>query len=137
MTPRFLFDENLSPRIARALNELSPYDVVSVVDHPELGRGSDDVEEIIRVCADDRWDLVLNDWQIRRKAHQRAAVLDSDIGAFWVYLGKDKEPTFWRQARMFTERWPHVQRYALDNDPPFSAMIHWRNKGIEDLRRSG
>lgn len=136
MTPRFLFDENLSPRIARALNELSPYDVASVVDHPELGRESDDVKEIIRVCNHEGWDLVLNDWQIRQKEHQRAALLESDLGAFWVYLGKNEEPRFWRQARMFVDRWPRVERYALDHDPPFSAMIHWRERGIEDLRRS-
>lgn len=137
MSPKFLVDENISFRIARALDNLSRrFRVCAVRDHPKLDREADDVPEIIEVCQDEGWILVLNDWKIREKPHEKAALLDSEIGAFFVYLGKKKEPTYWKQARIFVDRWPLVEQHALDHDPPFSAMIHWRNRGIEDLRRS-
>lgn len=134
--PSFLVDENISFRIARALDALSRFDVLSVVDHERLGRESDDVEDIIEVCQDEDHLLVLNDWKIRQKSHEKAALLESEIGAFFAYLGKKQQPKFWKQARIFVERWRLVEEYALNNRTPFSAMIHWRKKTIEDLRRS-
>jgi predicted nuclease of predicted toxin-antitoxin system len=46
--PRFLLDENLSWRVAKAL-ALCEYDVTHVVSEPDLGPGTPD-EDIIRWC---------------------------------------------------------------------------------------
>lgn len=133
MTPKFLFDENLSFRIARALNALSRREVLSVVDHSRLGRGSDDVEDIIQVCSEEGWDLVLNDWEIRKKPHEKEALLEGRIGVFFVFLGKGTAPSYWSQAKLFVDRWPLVEDYALEHSPPYAAMIHRGHRQIETL----
>lgn len=135
MSPRFLFDENLSFRVARALNALSRFEVSSVKDHPRLERGDDEVPDILNVCQDEGWDFVLNDLKIQEKPQEREALLDSQIGTFFVRWVKKSPPGFWLRAKTLVDRWPMVEEYALNHDPPFSAVVYQYKREIATLRR--
>lgn len=74
----FLFDENISPAIVRALKELGK-PVVYLTDI--LPRGTDDAA-IFQKLGELGWFLVTQNPNIRRKKHEREALKQAGIGAF-------------------------------------------------------
>lgn len=133
MSFRFVVDEQLPPSLARAFNHLSDREINHVVDLSDegLGRGTPDAE-IIEFCADRDTRLVTNDWSIRRRPHEKVVYQDAGIGAFFFYLGSSKSPRFWEIVRIFSLRWPEVEKYAMANAPPFTAMVH-KTRGLSTL----
>lgn len=113
------------------MDELTDHNVVHVVDHPDLGRGSPDTENIA-FCAGEDHRLVTNDWQIRQRPHEKAALHELQVGAYFFYLGKSKSPDFWKIVRIFTKYWLEVEGHAQRNDPPFTMRVH-KTRGISTL----
>ena len=77
----FLFDENISPAIVRALKELGK-PVAYVTD--VLPRGTDDLT-IFRKLGELEWILVTQDQNIKRKKHEREAMKQAMLGALHFY----------------------------------------------------
>jgi predicted nuclease of predicted toxin-antitoxin system len=79
----FLFDENISPAIVRALKELGkPVAYITEI----LPRGTDDVT-IFHKLGELGWILVTQDQNIKRKRHEREAMKQAGVGAF-IFTGR-------------------------------------------------
>jgi predicted nuclease of predicted toxin-antitoxin system len=110
----FLFDENMPPRVAAALQALGTCEARHVVDH--LPRGTPD-EQVFEFAAARGWVLVTQDIRIRRNPHQRAALLQAGIGAF-ILTGRGGRSV--EQMMIFLlERFPHILEAAAATRPPF------------------
>jgi len=79
----FLFDENISPAIVRALRELGK-PVAYITDI--LPRGTADLT-IFQKLGELGWILVTQDQNIKRKKHERAAMKQAALGAF-IFTGR-------------------------------------------------
>lgn len=110
----FLFDENMPPRVAAALQALGTCEARHVVDH--LPRGTSD-EEVFAFAAAQGWLLVTQDARIRRNPHQRAALLQAGIGAF-ILTGRGARSV--EQMMIFLlERFPAIHEAATATIPPY------------------
>ncbi len=76
--PCFFLDENLSRRIAKALTALG-HRAEHLLDH--LPQGTPDTEYFPFV-AEKGWFVLTQDQRIRKRPHERKALLDAEIGAF-------------------------------------------------------
>lgn len=73
------FDENMPPRVADALRALGTVEAWHLTQH--LPRGTPD-EEVFAFLAGKDWLLVTQDERIRKRPHQRQALLAAGVGAF-------------------------------------------------------
>lgn len=110
----FLFDENMPPRVAAALQALGTCEARHILDH--LPRGTPD-ERIFAFAAEHEWLLVTQDVRIRRNPHQRAALMQAGIGAF-ILTGRTGRSV--EQMMIFLlERFPAIVRAAAESRPPY------------------
>lgn len=102
---RFFLDENLSPKIARALDALgsdSYGDVHHLVDKFPLG--TPDAKWLAALATEGDWCVISGDQGITRNAHERQAWIDAHLTAFFL----DKS---WRSLRLWDQAWKLVQRW--------------------------
>lgn len=119
----FLFDENMPPRVAAALQALGTCEARHVVDH--LPRGTPD-ERVFEFAAAQGWLLVTQDIRIRRNPHQRAALWQSGIGAF-ILTGRGSRSV--EQMMIFLlERFPEILTTAAATAPPYIWGVPDRGK---------
>jgi hypothetical protein len=130
---RFIFDNNLSPRLAKALNALREQDGDSVAHLRERGLDSVPDEEYIRQLAqEDDWTVVTCDIAISRKPHQVQAWLDS--GLIFVILKKGWiSLDFWKKAWKLIKLWREIRsavarcRQGSGITVPVSGSIQFLN----------
>jgi hypothetical protein len=116
----FLLDENMPPRLARALRELgeNAFHVVDV-----LHRGVPD-EIVLRYAGDRGWCLVSRDRNILRRPQQRAVLTELGVGAFFVKEGIDE---MFHIARVVINAWPEMRRIAAREEKPFFYLVKERS----------
>ncbi|MEX2284407.1 MAG: DUF5615 family PIN-like protein [Gemmatimonadota bacterium] len=122
----FLLDENISHKIAKALSALGEA-VRHVTD--VLPRGTAD-EAIFEKLAEEDWFLITQDQYIRRRKHQREAMLQAGIGAF-IFTGR-AEKSLKEMTVAVLERFDEINELAIRTDRPFIFGIPDRG-GIERL----
>ncbi len=112
----FLFDENISPDIVESLRPLDK-PVVHVVDVDELGRGvlDEDVFDFLGQRPD--WVLITQDKKMRRKKHQRQAILDAGLGVF-VLTGRAEKSNDGLVV-LLLQCWPALTKLASQTPRPF------------------
>lgn len=109
-----LFDENLPPKIASALQALGECEARHVVDY--LPRGTPD-EEVFEFAASRGWFLVTQDARIARNPHQRAAMMQAGIGTF-ILTGRANR-TVVEMMAFILDRLPPILEAAERSTPPF------------------
>ena len=114
---KLLFDENLSPDLARAFKSLG-FQVSHVTF--ELERGTAD-QEIYEFCAGHDWILVTGDWRMHRNKIQRAAMAQAGIGVF-ILTGKGNLSKA-DLALFLHRRMEEILSFAVKTSPPFVAGI--------------
>ncbi len=121
----FLFDENISPDIVESLRPLDK-PVVHVVDVDELGRGAldEDVFDFLEQRPD--WVLITQDKKMRRKKHQRQAILDAGLGVF-VLIGRAEKSND-ALVVLLLQCWPALTKLASQTPRPFIFGISDRRK---------
>jgi hypothetical protein len=123
----FFLDENMPPKVAAALQALGTCEARHLVDH--LPRGTTD-EEIFRFLAAKGWILLTQDIRIRRNPHQRRALRDSGIGAF--FLTGRAERSVEEMMVFLLGRLPLIIAYADAHDPPYLVSVPDRGQ-LEEL----
>ncbi len=109
---KYFLDENLSPRIARALNALgsSEYGAVQhLFEKFEMGTADDVWMPTLGDEGD--WSVVTADREILRNPHLRKVWKDSRLTTFflekaWLSL------RLWDQAAKLVQRWPTIAQAA-------------------------
>lgn len=118
----FLFDEDTSVRLARALRTLGQ-PVQHVQDHPDLGKGTPD-DVVFRVADDRGYYLITRDRHMRDRPHQIAAIKEKGLGVFFLHLGKKESPRLWKEVKLVVKRWEEIQQFADNNSRPFTAGVY-------------
>jgi hypothetical protein len=130
---RFMLDNNLSPRLARALNALTENDGDSV-DHLR-SRGLDaepDEVYISELAKEGSWVVVTCDTSMARKPHEVKAWIDSGLVFVmlkhgWIALD------FWKKAWKLIRIWPEIRAKAKRARPgtgisvPVTSSIKFLN----------
>lgn len=110
-----LFDHNMPPRIARALNE-----IVSMDGHAAYAlrdKFPTNVSDIDYFgVLDQNWIVISKDLQNSRKKAERAAIMRNKVIAFYLSPGLQKKK-IWEQAAAILWHWDKIleQRKNLEN----------------------
>lgn len=126
-TVEFVLDNNLSHKVAAALAALDlPFHHSTDI----LPANTDD-EDLIPEVAARGWILVTQDKKIRKRKHERAAMIQSGIGAF-IYMGQ-ADKSLEEMMRMLLRDLPEMRKLVSKRRPPFVFGISDRGK-FEELR---
>ena len=79
---KVMFDENVAPRVARALRELFPDDEV-VHKRERFGPRTDDTDWIAELGRERDWSVISGDRRITRNKAEQAAWLATDLMGFF------------------------------------------------------
>lgn len=124
----FLFDANLSPRLAEALRSLGEqaYHV-----NDRLGPGAPD-ELWIEYAGTRGWCIISADLAITRRDHERAALRQHQVGAFFLFPGWKRRPDFCLTVQTIIRHWPAIKRCARERARLFIVGIRERG-GLRPL----
>ncbi len=125
---KFLLDNNLPPRLARALNELSKgsgHEVVALRDRfqPE----TEDASWIRHLGAEGGWSVVSGDLNIFKNPVELAAWRESKFTIFFLARGWSSLE-YWVKASKLVHVWPTIQTHASTVRPGAAYVVHVNGK---------
>lgn len=123
---KFLLDENLSEKLAKALQALDA-DVYHVIEF--LGTGATD-EEVLEHAGQNDLFIITRDERIRYKPNEKAAIKKHKIGVF-LLAGKNKPG--WEINRQLIWNWEKILDCAQTTKKPFIRRIRSRGRRIEEV----
>lgn len=109
---RFFVDNNISPRLAKALNALEDRDKCEVVHLKEkFDQSVSDIKWITELGQEGNWVVLSCDRNILRNPHEKAAWKESGLTVFffkesYLKLG------YWDQAWQLVKKWPEIKKTA-------------------------
>jgi hypothetical protein len=108
---KFLFDNNLAPKMARGLNAfVSPaHQVIPWKD--QFAAEADDSFWMARLTPEERWIIVTADSRIGSNPHEIEAWKQAGHTVFFLKPGWLKMP-FWEQAQRLVECFPKIIKQA-------------------------
>jgi predicted nuclease of predicted toxin-antitoxin system len=117
----FLFDNNLPPDLAKALRLLQKR-TAHVREIEDLGASAPD-DLILDYAA--RWDysIVSRDRAMTRTPHYRALVNAKSARVYLMHTGSARHLNAWQIAQMTVRAWDNIERYAVENAPPFLTLV--------------
>lgn len=126
---KYFFDENFSPKLARAMNELdAKNEIFSSVD--VFKRGLPD-ELLIPKIGEQKGILITQDFRIHKTRHLYQLYTASEIGAFFFKFPNGT--TFWEINTMVVKNWTKIIKTAEDWEVPFGFRITMNRGRFERL----
>jgi len=120
---KLFLDENIPPQIAVALKALG-HEAVHLEEY--LPRASSD-QQVLRFLADhEDWYFVSQDSKISRRPHERAALLQAGVGAYF-YTGR-AERSVDQPMVLMLETLPQIKAHAARTKRPFMIGISDQKK---------
>lgn len=129
----FYFDENIAPRIARALavlTEVEPIEVHSTID--VFGRGALDEEWIPKV-GENNGIVITQDLNIHRTRHQRELYKKHKVGVVFFKPPKKKGYLYWEMLTQILTSWPDIIKTIERAERPFAYLIKPKSRKLEKL----
>lgn len=124
---RFFFDNNLPPRLAKAINALldPPHAARHLRDDfpPDVG----DVEWLAKLGSQGDWIVISADMHITRNAHERKAWQEAKLTTFFLKNWSDQ--TFWMQAAQLVRWWPDIMAQAQKVKPGAGFLVPFNYRG--------
>jgi len=110
---RFFLDNNMSPKIAKALHELCKEQNHVVCLRDMFSPATPDVEWISALSEDqeNEWVVITLDRKIRRNPHEEEVWREAGLPTYFLTKGWSKL-RFWDQARNFVKLWPSLLEHA-------------------------
>ena len=127
----YLFDNDISPKLAKMLRELGVDAWALREAFPENTPDTDYLPEL----GNRGWVLVTKDRHIRTRPVEAKALAESGVTALFLgpFFGK---LTFWAQATWLVNRWPEIEKFASRIDPGTIGLIKQRGAPqVISLRR--
>lgn len=128
---KFFFDNNISPRIARALRELveGEHEVCHLRDR--FKPNSPDPEWISQLGREGGWILITGDLRIRRRTAERLALNQARLTSFFMAKGFAPTPNeragnsdwFWEQVKWIVQKWPLIVEQARRVEPGAEFIV--------------
>lgn len=107
---KLLLDENLSPRIAKALNELSgQHEVTSIRE--KFGNGVADLDWIEMLSKEGGWAIISKDRFTKQNGLEKEALKKSGLIVFSLQR-QWRKATFWDQAQRLVKWYPLLIQQA-------------------------
>lgn len=108
---KVILDENLSPAIARALDELFRPKHSIVHQRTRFGPAVTDVEWIKKLSVEGNWVVISGDRRITKNRAEYHAFRDSSLVGFFLSKGLYKAPVA-KQAERLLALWPVIEQQA-------------------------
>ncbi len=130
---KFFFDNNLPPRLVRAINALEGEHGNTVVHLKDKFDQAISDEEWMNALGDEgEWVVLTHDASIKRNPHELAALEESGLTVFifaagWLNIG------FWEQAWQLIKRWQKITGIAAKGRKAQRYRIKLRSLEIETL----
>lgn len=130
---RFFFDNNLSPKFARAidsLEEANGYQVIHLRDRFDQSTADD--EWLRALVTEGDWVVITSDYRITKNPHEVAAWRESAISVFflrgsWFNIG------FWEQAALLVRRWPKIVGLLESERDPVRYVVPVKGAKFEPI----
>lgn len=106
---RVLFDNNLPPRLARALNELFAGEHYIIALRDKFAENIDDVDWIRQLGLEGTWVIVSGDRRITRNRAERDAFRNSRLIGFFLAKGLAKAKVT-KQAERLLALWENIEK---------------------------
>lgn len=119
---RFFFDNNLSPKIARALNCLVQPEHEVVHLRERFGPSTSDAEWMRVLAREMDWVIISADTAISRNPHEVQAWMEAGHPIFF-FRHSLVHQTFWQQASRLCHVFPEIIRLASRAGPGDSFQI--------------
>lgn len=126
-----IFDNNLSPRLARAINELDAENTVvplRALFKPDVA----DVEWMLGLSQSGNWIALTGDYRISRNPHEAAAWNESGLVFFFLRPSWQDLP-FWEYVSKLTRRWPSIMALASQADPGDGFDVTIRSSTVRKI----
>jgi len=125
---KFMLDHNLSPLLARALNELSGgsgNEVVALRD--KFPQGTKDAQWMGQLGGEGGWAVVCGDRGILADSIELKAWRESKLTIFFLARGWSSFD-HWAKAAKLIKCWPKIESQARDVLPGVSYIVHVNGK---------
>jgi len=127
----FLFDNNLSHPLARALRLLSQ-PVTHVRDIDGLGAAAPD-DLILNHAARRGYFVVTKDRAILRTPQFRSIITEEGVGVFFLNVGRARQLRAWDEAKFVIKSWDEIVRFSESVAPPSTALVQ-KNGRVKRIR---
>lgn len=105
---RFFFDNNLSPRLSKALDALEGEQGHSVIHlRQKFDKVIPDEEWLSTLGDEGNWIVLTSDYRITKNPHEVAAWKEAGLTVFFFRTSWFKIQ-FWEQAAVLIRRWPKI-----------------------------
>ena len=130
---KVLLDNNLSPAIARALNELfsHEHDVVALRD--KFPANTPDSEWITELSKDGRWVVISGDRRITRNKAELSAFRNSRLVGFFLSKGLYKAKVI-KQAERLLALWERIETLATTVEGGAMFELQVKSSLVRQLR---
>lgn len=128
----FFFDNNLSPRLARGLNELEGEHGYEVVHLRDRFNPNTSDEEWMAALSDESWCIVTADFRISKTPHEVEAWKESGHIVFFLKRSWLKID-FWDRAATFIKRWPQIRQLAERTRAGSGYIVPVKGSKIEQV----
>jgi hypothetical protein len=134
---RFFFDNNLPPRLAKAIQALvaTEHEVMHLTD--KFAANTTDVTWLKVLGAERDWVLICGDPRITKRPHELKALQEARLLSFFL-KGGWTNLTLWVIAHKLVQWWPNIMETARCIAPPASFLVpmHYGGKGgrLDPLR---
>lgn len=121
---KFLLDNNVSPKLARALHELcadSGHQVYALRDR--FAPATPDAEWLAELADQGEWIVVTQDRRIARNPDERETWRRGGLPTFFLTSGW-ASLEFWPKAEKLVHAWPALLRQALDARMGVAFLLH-------------
>lgn len=130
---RLFIDNNLSPRIARAISALEGEHGNTVVHlRDKYEPNTPDVEWMTSLKNDGSWVVITADLMISRSPHEVQAWKEAGLVVF--FLRKSwRTLTLWDQSWQLIKQWPHIISEAREAVPGQGFVVPLRGSKFERI----
>jgi hypothetical protein len=129
---RFFLDNNLPPRLARALNELSKPEHEVVHLREKFQPDTSDTTWLHTLASEGDWVIVSGDLRITRLPHEQKAWQESGLTAFFLEKGWSSLQ-FWEKATKLVGWWEAIVLQATRVEAGVGFLVPVRSKKLKIL----
>jgi hypothetical protein len=132
---KVIIDENISPRIIRAIRELNKDPLISVLSVREgYGAGTSDPDWMFRFKDEGGAAMISGDENILKKSINLAAYIESGLISIWP-PSQWSNLKFWGQAALLVRWWPTIceRLKTSENGDRYRIPLNWA-PSIENLK---
>ena len=127
----FLFDEQMSPKLHKAMRALGqPVLHVNDMEDEGLGRGSSD-ERIIRHASKRGYCIITLDRRIASDPHLKAIYMANPVGVYFLRCDAKKWEG-WEVFELLVNHWQRIVAHAIQAQPPFMMLV--QRRGLQTYR---